>query len=147
MRVSVLALWVMLVGVSLTVAVVYYVGLNDGLRDAKTLVRTEFKGVPAGHVVINPDTTICRLHPLNGWDRLRMKDEKFVFALKDAGRAEVLIGVDKDNKAPQTVHCFDLDTKQKIYLREPWWRRVQSRWSACGDYTRPDYGWPVVVGV
>ena len=104
--------------------------------------------VSTNDIVINPQETHCIAQPYgtkqDGWRRLRTQDESYVHALVKRGIAEF------EYPRPQTMRCRDV-TKNPIaefYLRETWWRmKRKDNWSACGDYTRPDVPYPVVVGV
>ena len=100
-------------------------------------------------VRIDPAATRCTAQPYgtkqDGWSRLRTQDEAYVGALVKRGMAEKTF--------PQTLLCRDPTQKPLVEfsLRETWWRKVprpqQYQNQACGDYTRPDVPYPVVVGV
>lgn len=100
-------------------------------------------------VKLSPEDTHCIGQPYgtkqDGWSRLRTQDTDYVEALVKRGMAEYAL------PRPQTIKCRDVSKNPitDIYLRETWWRKKprQNINRACGDYTRPDYGWPVVVGV
>ena len=121
-------------------------GFND--PSDKTAAIIQAPPVDTRTVRIDPAFTRCTAQPYgtkqDGWSRLRTQDEAHVGALVNRGKAEKAF--------PQTMLCRDPTQKPLVEfsLRETWWRRLprpqQYQNQACGDYTRPEVPYPVVVG-
>lgn len=163
-----IALW----GVSLMVAAYFatkpvLIALTPALAPIEeTQKHTE------GAVTINTDTTTCRSQNMNGWSRIRTSDEDYVNALVKQGRAVTVFGqtlkcTDISKNPLVTIHLREpwwqkvprqVRTAPAAPQPVPAPPAVQggihrpyhgptAPATACGDYTRPDAPWPVVVGV
>mgnify|MGYP001579193484 CR=1 FL=1 len=142
-------LWVGIVMSSAISVSMYVMGREDSRPSDKPATLIQAPPVDTRTVRIDPAGTRCRAQPYgtkqDGWSRLRTQDEAHVEALVKRGMAE--------KTAPQTLLCRDPTQKPLVEfsLRETWWRKLprpqQYQNQACGDYTRPEVPYPVVVGV
>ena len=141
--------WTTIVAASALSVVMYLIGQRDARSSAKPATLIQVPPVDTRNVSIDPAATRCAGQPYgtkqDGWNRLRTQDEAYVEALVKRGQAEKIL--------PQTLLCRDATQKPlaEFSLRETWWRRLprpqQYQSQACGDYTRPEVPYPVVVGV
>lgn len=142
-------LWASIVVSSAISVSMYVMGREDSMPADKPATLIQAPPVDTRTVRIDPAGTRCSGQPYgtkqDGWSRLRTQDEAYVEALVKRGKAEKAF--------PQTLLCRDPTQKPLVEftLRETWWRRLprpqQYQSQACGDYTRPDVPYPVVVGV
>ncbi len=131
----------------LLVCLIIIWAISADMEEPVTLIQEP--PVDTRNVSIDPASTRCTAQPYgtkqDGWSRLRTQDEAYVEALVKRGKAEKIF--------PQTLLCRDPTQKPLVEfsIRETWWRKLprpqQYQSQACGDYTRPDVPYPVVVGV
>ena len=147
-RISLFWLWAGLVMSSAISVSMYVIGREDSMPSDKPATLIQAPPVDTRTVRIDPAATRCTAQPYgtkqDGWSRLRTQDEAYVEALVKRGMAEKAF--------PQTLLCRDPTQKPLVEfsLRETWWRKLprqQYQNQACGDYTRPEVPYPVVVGV
>ena len=148
-RISFFWLWAGLIMSSAVSVSMYVMGQQDARASVKPVTLIQAPAIDTRNISIDPAATRCTAQPYgtkqDGWSRLRTQDEAYVEALVKRGKAEKVF--------PQTMLCRDPTQKPLVEfsLRETWWRKLprphqyQSR--ACGDYTRPEVPYPVVVGV
>ena len=140
--------WSVIVAVSAVSVALYIIIKNDAKSSDKPATLIHATPIDTRTVSIDPAFTRCTAQPYgtkqDGWSRLRTQDEAYVEALVNRGKAEKAF--------PQTMLCRDPTQKPLVEfsLRETWWRKLprpQYQNQACGDYTRPEVPYPVVVGV
>ena len=149
--------------VALIVAIHYATKPTPAISPALAPIEQTQKPVD-GKQTIDTNATTCRSQNMDGWSRIRTSEEDYVNAMVTQGRAVKIFA--------QTLTCTDISKNPllTIHLREPWWQKapktrppqpapaateprggqgsyIPTYPLACGDYTRPDVPWPVVVGV
>ena len=118
-----------------------------GMYDRPKKPEITAPAVSTGDVVFDVRSAHCVSQPFgtkqDGWRRLGTEDLVWVDNLVKRGKAEKYLWA--------TLKCRDSSKSPVVdfYLKELWWRRIPAQYDrrACGDYTRPDVPYPVVVGV
>ena len=129
------------------VALVGWVAWGRGAEYQSKPPEITAPAVSTGDVVFDVRSAHCVSQPFgtkqDGWRRLGTEDLVWVDNLVKRGKAEKYLWA--------TLKCRDSSKSPVVdfYLKELWWRRIPAQYDrrACGDYTRPDVPYPVVVGV